>query len=679
MVKRVAIVQARMGSVRCPKKVMRPVCGVPLIKLLLRRLYASKVIDQIVLATSTSLENDELASFVHSLGLAVFRGAEHDVLDRYYQAAKEHNADIVVRITGDCPVIDPAIVDQVVQLLESSSADYASNVDPPTFPDGLDVEAFRFAALEEAWKKAETASDREHVTPFLRESTNFSRISLAGDSDYSMYRWTVDEPVDFELMETIFSEFGTERVFPWQDVIPVMKNCPERFLANRHLKRNSGSEMSTGQKLWTRAKSIIPGGSQLLSKRAEMFHPVRWPAYYKKAKGSRVWDLDGREYIDMSYNGIGACVLGAADPDVDAAAIRAIHDGTMSTLNCPEEVELAELLCELHPWASKVRYARTGGEALAMAVRIARAATGKDVIAFCGYHGWHDWYLAANLADDHSLDGHLLPGLEPNGVPRCLSGTAFPFRYNDIGQLESIVAEHGGNLAAVVMEPIRGDWPASGFLQSVKELCEKTGAVLIFDEVTAAFRLNVGGAHLVLSKVTPDIAVFGKAISNGYAMAAVIGTAEIMEAAQSSFISSTYWTERIGPSAALATIKKYREQNVHEHLHAIGSRVRQVWHQAAELANLPISVGGIVPLSHFTFDVYDPTSAKTLLTQLMLERDFLASTAFYATYAHSQHDLDAYDIACQEIMVAIADACSKKTLSESLSGAPSHTGFARLT
>ncbi|MGH9345269.1 MAG: aminotransferase class III-fold pyridoxal phosphate-dependent enzyme, partial [Terriglobia bacterium] len=322
----------------------------------------------------------------------------------------------------------------------------------------------------------------------------------------------------------------------------------------------------TGPKLYEKARLRIPGGTQLLSKRPEMLLPEHWPAYYSRAQGAEIWDLDGRKYVDMCYSGIGSCVLGYADADVNEAVLAAIHSGSMATLNCPEEVELADLLCELHPWAEMVRYARGGGEAMAVAVRIARTHTRREKVAFCGYHGWHDWYLAANLSAQGALDLHLLPGLEPAGVPTCLAGTAAPFHYNRLDQLQNIVSESPRELAAIVMEPIRSQEPAPGFLESVRGLADECGAVLIFDEVTAGFRLNTGGAHLRYG-VTPDIAVFAKAISNGYPMAAVIGKGSVMQAAQESFISSTYWTERIGPAAALATIRKHRRCDVSKQLH----------------------------------------------------------------------------------------------------------------
>jgi len=409
-----------------------------------------------------------------------------------------------------------------------------------------------------------------------------------------------------------------------------------------------------------------------------MFLPEQWPSYYSKAKGVEVWDLDSNKYVDMSYCGIGACVLGFADPDVDEAVGKAIQSGSMATLNCPEEVELADLLCEVHPWADMVRYARCGGEAMAIAVRIARAKTRRDKIAFCGYHGWHDWYLSANLSNDAALNGHLLPGLEPAGVPRGLAGTAFPFSYNRIDELGAIISAHRGELAAIVMEPVRNYEPEGGFLEAVQEMATDSGAVLIFDEVTSSWRLNSGGVHLLYG-VQPDIAVFAKAISNGYPMAAIIGVEDVMQAAQSSFISSTYWTERIGPVAALATIRKHQRCDVSKHLIEVGKRVQMGWCSAANRAGLSISVTGIPPLSHFTFNCPNGQEIRTLFTQMMLGRGFLATNAFYATYAHQGHHVESYVEAVDEIFALIVRAIEKGEVLKLLRGPIAHSGFHRLT
>ena len=339
--------------------------------------------------------------------------------------------------------------------------------------------------------------------------------------------------------------------------------------------------MGKSQELYKKAKTLIPGGTQLLSKRPEMFAPNIWPSYYSKAKGCEVWDLDGKKYKDFSYMGIGANILGYADDDVNDAVKNAIDGSNMCTLNAPEEVELAEKLCEIHPWADMVRYAKSGGESAAIAIRIARASTQKDIVLFCGYHGWHDWYLASNLADDNNLEGHLLPGLSPLGVPKGLKGTSFPFAYNDKKAFNELIENYDGKIATVIMEPLRNNYPEDGFLEHIREVTKQKGIVLIFDEISAGFRLCLGGSHLKFG-IEPDIALFGKALSNGYPMAAIIGRKEIMEAAQDSFISSTYWTDKIGLVAALETIKKHKEIKIEKVLDKNGIMI-QNWKELLHL------------------------------------------------------------------------------------------------
>ncbi|MFA4823707.1 MAG: aminotransferase class III-fold pyridoxal phosphate-dependent enzyme [Methanoregula sp.] len=438
------------------------------------------------------------------------------------------------------------------------------------------------------------------------------------------------------------------------------------------MKTNSGAD------LWRKAKKIIPGGSQLLSKRSEQFLPDYWPSYYRKAKGADVWDMDNNHYLDMSIMGIGACPLGYADPDVDTAVKARIDNGSMCTLNSPEEVELAEKLIHLHPWAGQVRYARCGGEAMAIAVRIARAHTKKDIVAFCGYHGWHDWYLAANLADDQHLDGHLLPGLAPAGVPRGLTGTSVPFQYNHPEELEAIAGKHEGKLAAIIMEPIRDHKPTPVFIQAVQNIARQNEAVLIVDEVSSGFRLRTGGAH-PLYGINPDIAVFAKAMSNGYPMAAIIGKEETMQSSQDTFISSTYWTEGIGPVAALATIEKYEQCNVPEHLVKTGTAVQEGWQLAAEDKQIDIDIGGIPPLSHFSAKGETGPLVQTLYTQMMLDKGFLAGKSFYASYAHQKEHVQRYLKATDEVFEMISSGLDNGNLGKMLKGPVAKPGFHRLT
>lgn len=438
--------------------------------------------------------------------------------------------------------------------------------------------------------------------------------------------------------------------------------------------------MGHSQELYKKARKVIPGGTQLLSKRPEMLLPELWPAYYEKARGCEVWDLDGNRYVDMSYMGVGSCILGYADPDVNAAVNAAIDKGSMSTLNCPEELELAELLCTLHPWAEMVRYARGGGEALSIAVRIARAFTGKDIVLFCGYHGWHDWYLSANLADDKALDGHLLAGLSSKGVPRGLAGTSKPFVYNDTQGFLSLIKEHKGKIAAVVLEPIRHQKPKPEFLETIRKVTKDSGIVMVFDEVSAGWRVKVGGAHLKYG-IDPDMAVFAKGISNGFPMAAIIGRKNPMQIAEETFISSTYWTDRVGLVAALATIKKMREHNVPAHLIDMGTRVQQGWKKLADQYQLNISVSGeeMAPLGHFSFNYENALAMKTLFTQFMLEKGYLATNAYYASYAHTPEKIADYLKVTGDCFRFLSKAVEENRVESELKGPVCHAGFQRLT
>lgn len=439
------------------------------------------------------------------------------------------------------------------------------------------------------------------------------------------------------------------------------------------------------QATYRRAKELIPGGTQLLSKRPEQYAPERWPAYFREARECEVIDLDGRRFIDMTTSGIGSCLLGYADPDVTAAVVRRVALGSMCTLNPAEEVELAELLLELHPWAEQARFCRTGGEAMAVAVRIARAATGRDKIAFCGYHGWSDWYLATNLAPgaqgasaSDRLQGHLLPGLEPAGVPEGLAGTMFPFSYNRLDELAQIVKEHGPTLAAVVMEPTRSVDPNPGFLEGVRDQCNRCDAALVLDEITAGWRLHPGGAHLRYG-LTPDMAVFAKALGNGHPMAAVIGRKRLMDAAQHSFISSTYWTEGVGPTAALATVRKLLQNDVPAHVARVGDQFRDGWLALGIRHGVPSRASGHPALLSLTIDHPDALALMTLWTVRMLEQGWLCGGGFYPSLAHSLLLVNRCLAAGGAVFAELADSIQQGDVRQRLNGHVRQSGFMRLT
>lgn len=671
----VAIVQARMGSTRLPNKVMKPINGVPMIELLLGRLSKATLVNQIVVATSIDDRNKVLVDHVQKIGYACEQGSENDVMDRYIQAAKKYQADVVIRITGDCPLVDPALVDECVQQFLDQDIDYLCNNYPPTLPDGLDIEVFKLAALERAQEESDKPFDHEHVTPYLREPGKFKTATIKNSEDFSSLRWTVDEPADFIVVEKVFNHFYPNTDFDWRTVLKLQSENPEWFSLNQDIIRNEGAVMGTGQKLWKRAKQVIPGGNMLLSKRAEMFLPDQWPAYFSKAKGCKVWDLDGKEYIDMSIMGIGTNTLGYGNAEVDDAVRKVVDAGNMSTFNCPEEVYLAERLVELHPWADMVRFSRSGGEANAIAIRIARAATGKDKVAICGYHGWHDWYLSANLGDDKHLDGHLLPGLEPNGVPRDLRGTVLPFNYNNYAQLEALVNEH--DIGVIKMEVVRNKGPEDNFLHKVRKLATDRGIVLIFDECTSGFRETFGGLHKKYG-VEPDMAMFGKALGNGYAITAIIGKRSVMEAAQTTFISSTFWTERIGPAAALKTLEVMEKTKSWEKITETGLNIRKGWQDLADKHGIKIEHWGLPALTGFTIASENALAYKTLITQEMLAKGYLASNTAYACTEHSPEILNGFFEALDPVFGMIKECEEGRDIKTLLKGPVCHGGFKRL-
>jgi glutamate-1-semialdehyde 2,1-aminomutase len=563
----------------------------------------------------------------------------------------------------------------MIQEFNDRQVDYFSNCESSTYPDGLDIEIFTRSSLMLAHENCVDLVKREHVTPWIRESGDFRKDIKKCSINCSHLRWTVDEPEDLQVIRAVVDHFEGRSDFSWEQVLELVQQQPQLFAANARFARNEGSTMGEGQKLWRRAKRVIPGGNMLLSKRAEMFLPEQWPAYFTKAKGCRVWDLEGRELIDMSIMGIGTNLLGYGHPEVDEAVAGTVAAGNMSTLNCPEEVWLAERLVSLHPWAHMARFARSGGEANAIAIRIARAATGRDTVAICGYHGWHDWYLATNLQNESGLEEHLLPGLEPYGVPRGLAGSVQPFSFNRFDQLECLATNH--DLAAVKMEVQRSTPPDPGFLESVRDLCTRRGIVLIFDECTSGFRETFGGLHLKYG-VEPDMAMFGKALGNGYAITATIGCRSVMEAAQSTFISSTFWTERIGPTAALKTLEVMERECSWEKVTSLGTDLRHQWQVLADRYSLKISHNGLPALAGFAFQSPHALAYKTLITQEMLKKGFLAATSCYVSMAHTTDVIESYIEALDSVFALIADCEAGRSVEELLEGPVCHGGFKRL-
>jgi glutamate-1-semialdehyde aminotransferase len=420
-----------------------------------------------------------------------------------------------------------------------------------------------------------------------------------------------------------------------------------------------------GQKLWSRAKKIIPGGSMLFSKNPDLFLPDFWPSYFTKTKGYNIWGVDKKKYIDLCSMGIGTNILGYSNREVDSAVLEVVKNGNMSTLNSSEEIFLAEKLVDMHPWADMARFMRTGGEANAVAIRLARAATNRDKIAVCGYHGWHDWYLSANLSNPRNLDSHLLKNLKIKGVNKSLKDTALVFDYNNFNQLEKIVNKH--NIAAVIMEVSRNYKPENNFLEKVRSLTKRKNIVLIFDECTSGFRQSFGGLHLFY-KINPDLATFGKALGNGYSICAVLGRKEIMEATKNTFISSTFWTDRIGSVAALKTLEIMEKTKSWETISKTGLLFKKKLLDLANSYNFNINIEGLDALPRYNFLDKNNLYYKTYITQEFLKKNILANNSIYISVVHGKGIINKYFYYLDRIFSEIFSAKKNKKIKTLLQG-----------
>ena len=677
------IIQARCGSARLKNKIFLELNNKSILQTIIDKSKISNKINNIVVATSINIEDNKIYNFCNNNNIDCYRGDERDLIDRYYYLCKLLKPSVIIRITADCPFLDVDELDKMIYYFENNNYDYLYNTDELNTniicPEGSDIEIFNFKALEYIWN--EETEIREHSVGILRIKREFYNKFLnisyydfkLNITDYKHnfigIHLSIDDNNDYCVAKFIFDNFK-DNIFSYKDILKFLDNNYETYINIKNEKQND----RTGQLLYERAKQIIPGGTQLLSKRPEMFLPDNWPAYYSKVEGYTITDLDGNKYIDMGINGIGSCILGASDKDINNDVIECINRGSMSTLNHTNEVYLTEKLIELHPWAGMARYTRTSGEACAIAIRIARAYTNKYKIAFCGYHGWHDWYLATNI-NSSGLDKHLIGGLSSIGVPPILEGSIYPFNYNKLDELELLFNKQ--DIGIVIMEPMRSTYPENNFLNNVRNLCNKHNSILIFDEVTSGFRITNGGLHKLFN-VEPDIVVFGKAISNGYPLGVILGKKNIMQSAQDTFISSTYWTEGIGFTAGLSTINKFVNYNVAEHIKLIGEYFQNKLKDLSIKHNIKLNISGLPCITTFTFNYENPLYIKTLFIQEMLKNGYITTLAFYATYAHNTIIIDKYLDEINTFFYKYKTHMENNNILQFLEGPVVHGGFQRV-
>ena len=672
-IKYTVIIQARLGSTRFPHKMVKKIGNQTIIEILIKRLKQSRLINNIILATTKKKHDNKLDLLARKNKIRVFRGSEDNVLERFYKASKSIESDYLIRICGDCPLLDSTIIDKLIKINNKKKFDYLSNINPPSFPDGFDVEIFSKKILKEAYLKAKSKYDKEHVTPYIIRKAK-SKFNLKNSKDFSNLRLTIDEEKDFLVINKIINKINKKN-FGLSDIIKLKKQKPEIFKINQDLKRNEGSILNKGQKLWSRAKNIIPGGNMLLSKRPEMFLPGKWPTYFTKADGCYVWDLENKKYLDFSTMSVGTNILGYANKNINSEIIRTVKRSNMSSLNAPEEVYLAEKLIDMHPQFDMVRYAKTGGEANAIAIRIARAASGKDNIAICGYHGWHDWYLAANIKNNKNLNTHLLPGLSPAGVPKKLKNTTFPFEYNDIKTLKRLVKKE--KIGIIKLEVFRNIKPKRNFLREVRDIANKNNIILIFDECTSGFRETFGALHKKY-KIYPDICILGKAIANGYPLTVIMGKRKIMQHAQNTFISSTFWTDKIGFVAGLKTLKEMEKNKSWITISKTGKIIKKQWMRIAKKNKINLSIFGLDALPAFSIKSKNWIKYKTYISQEMLKNNILASNLVFVSISHHQKEIKRYIKNLDNIFKKIKQFEDGLNIDNYLSSPTCHTGFKRL-
>lgn len=663
-----AILQARATSSRLPGKVLKPILGKAMLLHQIERILRAQKIDRLVVATSTEASDDAIEELCEKNKVAVFRGSLEDVLDRFYQAALAHPSDHYLRLTGDCPLTDPSVIDQLIDLHQKGSFDYSSNVEVHTYPDGLDCEIVSSKALEKGWRGAKLKSEREHVTPYFYHHPELFKLGrLKQTPDLSALRWTVDEAEDFEFVTKIYEAlypknpaFGMEAILDLLNKNESLSKINQRFTRNEGFKKSMKKDLyferyKKSQVMLERAQKVIPLGSQTFSKSRTQYPSGVSPYFIAKAKGCRVWDVDGNEYIDF-VSSLGAITLGHADPDVNQAVSDQMRDGVIFSLPHPIETRVAEKIVEMVPCAEMVRFGKNGSDATSGAVRLARAYTRRDRVAVCGYHGWQDWYIGSTARSQ--------------GVPQAVKDLTHTFVYNDIESLNQVLKKHPDEFACVVMEPMSAQFPKDGFLEKVKELTHKNGALLVFDEVITGFRFSNGGAQEYFG-VTPDLATFGKGMANGYPISVVAGKAEYMKLMEEIFFSFTNGGEAISLAAAEATLKKLQTQPVLRQIATQGEQLISGVNKLLEKHSLQeaISISGHPSWALLTFKnagKYDLNQIKTLFLQEVFAKGILTIGSHNLGYCHREEEIHQLLAAYDEIFSLLKEVVEKGSLDQHL-------------
>lgn len=652
----VAIAQARMGSTRFPGKVLMPLSGKPVLQWTVDALKKADGINEIVVATSTLPQDDAIARYCALHNINCFRGSEADVLDRFYQCAIAYAAQVILRLTCDCPFLDPHVITEVVRLRSLKEVHYASNIDPPTYPDGLDVECFTFDALSAAWREATRPSDRDCVPQFIvRNRHRFSAANLTCPlPGLAKERWVLDTKEDYQFCCQLAAYL--KPVPSYLDILRILDIWPElrqingtgirneRFYEAINTEELPERRFDISGRLLGRALERIPFGAQTFSKSHLQFPPGRAPLFVSHADGARLFDVDGNDYVDL-VNAILPVVLGYRDPDVDEAVRRQLDNGISFSLATELEYELAEMLAHHIPCAEMTKFGKSGTDVTSAAIRLARAHTGRDTIVMTGYHGWADWSMA--------------PTERNLGIPVGTAAFTKQLPYGDTLAFSKHFVNHGHQTAAIIVEPDEDP----EFLKWLRMMCDKHGIVLIFDEVITGFRWMLGGAQKY-HNVTPDLATFGKAMANGMPLSALCGKRHIMKKMappDNIFYSGTMFGETLSIAASIACIKKMQRENVIQHLWKIGGEIWTDVQKVLDYHNMTdvIYFSGMFPRVKVNFGGRGDVTAnqiKTAFIQEMAQGGVLIINSNNVSYAMKAPEVKRIVTAYHDTIYTISDA-----------------------
>jgi glutamate-1-semialdehyde aminotransferase/spore coat polysaccharide biosynthesis protein SpsF (cytidylyltransferase family) len=617
---------------------MADLAGTPLLNRLLRQLSGAESLDEIVVATSVDRADDAIERFASENGFRVVRGSEQDVLSRYVLAANVAKADVIVRLTADCPLHSPDTIDEVVLAFLDADVDYACNTNPYTRPDGQDVEVFSKALLKRASEAAESAPDREHVTPWMRRGADIKRLDVLHRQPHQpSLRWSVDHPDDLEFARAVWSRLDRRGPGPFifgEIMSAVIESGAKQggAIINEgfylSILKTASEEPAKPLVLdksfaWLeRSERVIPGAAQTYSK--SWRHHIRGvtPVFLDRGKGALVTDVDGNQYVDL-IQGLLPNILGYANDEVDRAAYDRARHGHSFSLAHPIEVELAERLCRLIPCAEMVRFGKNGSDATAGAVRVARAYTKREHVAVCGYHGWQDWYIGTTS--------------RCAGVPMAVRELAHPFPYNDAEALDALLSSKPNQFAAVIMEPVNFNWPHPGYLERVKEIAHRHGALLIFDEICSGFHFQLGGAQAIFG-VTPDLATFGKAMGNGWPISCIVGRRDVMRVFEDAFVSFTFAGDVAAMAASMKVLDMLEFGDAYARMNAAGTKLFDGARVMAAAVGLKDSfqLKGHPHWSLFSFvdaNGVDDPATRALWVQELTRRNVLILTTFNVSAA----------------------------------------------